>query len=269
MLNNKLREKFLKNGYFKIKIFPKKITDQFKSELAKSIKLIFEREFKKNTKFKLNNKDWLINQGMAYLEKINHKYLVEIYNQIPSSHIFYNLINYQKNISIINELLNRPKKNNIYIHPATLRMDVPINYKYMYGWHRDNNSNMPGSNFIQLWFPIVNNIAKNLGGIHVLKGSHIANNGKGLTTTSTRSELSRLKADLPIRPKLNTKVVDKNKYEEKYITAKVGEVVFFDSALMHKGGLNKTKNMMRYVVAAFCHDTTNKKWKFSHKYYKK
>ena len=50
--------------------------------------------------------------------------------------------------------------------------------------------------------------------------------------------------------------------------AKIGELIFFNSALMHKSGLNKTKNMIRYVLAAFYHDTTNKEWDFFYKNHK-
>ena len=263
-MNKNLKKKFHSKGYFKIKILPKNIINQFNNELAKSIKLIIERKLKYKKKYRTNNKSWLVNDGLITLDKEDHKLFVEIYDQIPRSHIFFNIINHHKIINIVNELLERPKHNNLYINPASLRMDVPKNYKFSYGWHRDNNSNIPNSKFIQIWCPLINNIDLKLGGLHILNESHKYN----LNTTSSKLEKELLSLNKTVRPKLNTKVHLKDSFQEEIITAKIGEVVFFNSALMHKSGLNKTKNKIRYVLAAFYHDTTNKEWDFFYRNHK-
>ena len=89
-----------------------------------------------------------------------------------------------------------------------------------------------------------------------------------LETTSTNTERHKLKENLAVRPNLDTKVFKSKNFKEKILTAKIGELIFFNSALMHKSGLNKTKNMIRYVLAAFYHDTTNKEWDFFYKNHK-
>ena len=143
-------------------------------------------------------------------------------------------------------------------------MDIPKNFKYSYGWHRDNNSNIPNSRFVQIWCPLINDINKKIGGLHVLEKSHNFN----LKTTSTKIEKKKLKDGKYVRPSLKTKVHLAKNFKEKVLTANVGEVVFFNRALMHRSGLNKYNKMVRYVMAAFYHDTTNKEWQFFYKNHK-
>ncbi|PPR48337.1 MAG: hypothetical protein CFH18_00089 [Alphaproteobacteria bacterium MarineAlpha5_Bin8] len=265
MITKKELEKFDKAGYFKIRVLPKKITNQFYDEFAKSIRLIIEREFPNlDSNININSKEWLVNKGMLFLDKKNHKFLVEIYDQIPRTNIFYNIINYEKIIKIVNCLLKRNSQNNLYINPATLRMDIPKKFEYSYGWHRDNNSNIPNSNFIQLWCPLINDINKKIGGLNVLNGSHKYN----LNTSSTKIEKNKLKKGMVVRPSLKTKVFKSKDFKEEIITAKVGEIVFFNNSLMHKSGLNFSNEKIRYVLAAFYHDTTNKEWNFFYQNHK-
>ena len=256
---NNIKNFFEKNGFVKLKIFNKNKTSLFLDCLADIIKKkIFEIDPKFLKNKKKDNKS-IVNEGMIFLDKIDHRYLVEIYNSVPKSNFFYNITGDTKLSKIISHLISS-QKSFIPLHhnSDTLRMDPPGITPFLYGWHRDNNSNIPNSNFIQMWMPIVNNIDLKLGGLHIVEKSHKLN----LETTHTAEEQRRLKNGLPIRAKYGAKIKYNGKLKKKIITAKVGEVVLFSSSLLHKSGVNKTKNKMRYVINTFYHDMTFSKWKY-------
>lgn len=257
-----IKKKFDDLGYVKIKILNKKIISNFKNCLAT---LILNKLDKLDKKFtnnkKINDVDYILNEGMLRLDKIHHEHLVDIYNQVPKTNFFNFLSNDNKILKLVTFLMFG--KNRSY-HPilrnsTTVRMDTPGLDKFYYGWHRDNNSNIPNSNFIQLWAPVVSDISKELGGLNIIEKSHLYN----LETTHTKTEQERLKKNLPIRAKYNAKI--KNNFfnlKERVITAKLGEVVLFKNSLMHKSGLNKSKSKIRYVMTTFYHDMMNPNWSF-------
>ena len=160
---------------------------------------------------------------------------------------------------IVNQLLGNKKLRNLYINSNSVRMDVPKSKKFMYGWHQDFKSNINNSKFIQLWLPATDNITKRLGGLNILETSF----NYDLKTTHTAEEIRRLKSNLPLRANYNTKLLErKNYFKKKNLTCKFGEGILFNSKLMHKCGLNESKNMMRYIITCFYHDILNPNWEF-------
>ena len=197
---------------------------------------------------------------MLNLEKQNHENLVEIYNSLPRSIAFYQVISDDNLIKIVNQLLgNTNKKRNLYINSNSVRMDIPGPNKFMYGWHQDYKSNIQGSKFLQLWMPVTNDVNRNIGGLHVMEESF----NYDIKTTHTKVEKERKKINAPIRASYDTKILKfPKKFKQKHLTCKYGEVILFNSMLMHKSGINKTKNQMRYVLTCFYHDILNPDWDF-------
>ena len=162
-------------------------------------------------------------------------------------------------VSIINKLLDNPKQRNLYINSNSVRMDRPGLNKFMYGWHQDYKSNIEGSKFLQLWMPIIGDIDKKIGGLHVMEGSFKYD----IRTTHTKIENKRKKINAPIRASYKTKILDlPQKFKETHLTCKFGEGIIFNSMLMHKSGLNKSRNKMRYAMTCFYHDILNPSWSF-------
>ena len=82
---NKVKIDFEKNGYTKIQIIEK--NKLFKKCLGNIIsKKLFDVD-KNYYNICKNNLNKTLNEGMIFLEK-NHRYLVEIYNQVPKSNFF-------------------------------------------------------------------------------------------------------------------------------------------------------------------------------------
>ena len=262
MTSNKIIKDFKNNGFVKVNCLNKKKLRNFKLQFAKLIEVSFKKNFpKKKLKFKkLSEKSsFYLDKGMILLEKKNHKNLSIIYDQIARSTCFFDIISDKKITSIINLLLERKKNTNLYVNSSTIRMDVPGLTKFVYGWHQDYKSNIKDSNFVQIWLPPINNIDKKLGGLHILKNSFMHD----IRTTHNKVEVEKLKRNLPLRANYGIKLLShKNKFKEKIITCNLGEVIFFNKWLMHKSGINKTKNKMRYVMSSFYHDMYNPNWKF-------
>ena len=159
----------------------------------------------------------------------------------------------------VNQLLKKKSNTNLYVNATTIRIDVPGITPYVYGWHRDNNANIEDSDFIQLWAPIISDIDKKIGGLSILEKSH----GKNIKTDRSDRERQLVRdLHLPSRPLLNAKIISKDKLKEKKIYCKLGNVILFQNSLLHKSGINRTQNKIRYVMATFYHDLFSEKWKF-------
>ena len=255
-----LKENFKKHGYVKVNCIDKKKLLLLKKNFAKMI----EVSLKKNLNYSVNirNKskkvEFLLNKGMIYLEKSNHKYLSELYDQIVKSSNYYNVISDKNITKVLNYLLEREYDENLYINSSSIRMDTPGITPYVYGWHQDDKSNIKDSDFVQVWMPVFTNINKNLGGLHILDKSF----NYDIKTSHTKVEKEKLKKQI-LRANHNVKILNNGfKFKEKEIYCNLGEAIFFNKKLMHKSGINKTKNKMRYVCSNFYHDINNPNWKF-------
>ena len=56
-----------------------------------------------------NNVDKILNQGMIFLDKVNHDHLVEIYKQVPKSNFFYSISGDKKLNNVVSYLLTGKK----------------------------------------------------------------------------------------------------------------------------------------------------------------
>ena len=253
IINKKKIKIFEEKGYLTFNFVNKKKLNEVKKDLyimvLDSIKSNAPEFFKKNRK-KINKKLFILNEGLIYLEKKNHKYLAEIYNIIAKTTSFLNLICDKKITDTINILLKRKKNSNLYINSNSIRMDMPHDKKFYYGWHRDNNTNINGSEFLQLWMPVISDISFRVGGLRVLEKSHLSN----LQTSETKNEQKILKKNLPMRTNYDAVVFGREKFKEKHITLNLGQCVIFKNSLMHKGGLNRSKKI-RYAANTFYHNT--------------
>lgn len=226
--------------------------------LKKNLSILINNSYKKN-KIKFNhNKNSVhetINMGMINLEKKNHKYLSEIYDIMSKSTDFLNLLMNEQILKTIKILLGLQKNKNLLVNSTTIRMDPPGINKYTYGWHKDENTNIPGSNFVQLWAPLFNKVTKSNGALEVALKSHLNN----VKTNKTYSEKKKLGKDN--RSSYNNTFIIKDKFKKKSITMNVGEVLIFKKSLIHRSGLAKKKSM-RYACTCFYHNINDEKFRY-------
>jgi ectoine hydroxylase-related dioxygenase (phytanoyl-CoA dioxygenase family) len=168
---------------------------------------------------------------------------------------FLDLIMNKRILNTIKLLLNLPKNNNFLINSNTIRMDTPGINKYTYGWHKDENTNIPGSNFVQLWAPLFNKVTKFNGAMEVALKSHLIN----VKTNKTYSERKKLGKDN--RSSYNNTFIIKDKFKKKFIVMNVGEVLLFKKNLIHRSGLAKNKSM-RYACTCFYHNINDESFRY-------
>jgi len=262
ILTKKQIKSFNELGYLKFKYPDIKKLLKLKKEMAALVELSLKKNLNKYYRSICNSKNKtniLLNEGMIKLEKQNHRNLAQIYNQIRRSISYYNVVSDNKIIFLVNKLLLKKENSNLFINCNTIKMDIPGINKFMYGWHADKKSNIEDSNFVQLWMPAVDDVSNKIGGLHVLEKSFKYD----IQTTWTREQRLRRKKQLASRAPLSIKLLShKNKFKAKHLTCKFGEGILFNPGLMHKSGINKTKNKMRYALVCFYHDILNPKWKF-------
>ena len=183
------KKKFERDGYITLSFFKIKELENLKIFLAKAINNSYK---KYNLKISHNIKDLnqTLNEGMINLEKMDHSYLSELYDMISKSTLFYNLLSNKNLMALIKRLLNlKNNHDNLLINSNTLRMDTPGISKFTYGWHKDENTNIPNSRFVQLWFAPFNDVNSKNGALEVALKSHIVDT----KTNKTVSEKKKIR----------------------------------------------------------------------------
>ena len=251
---NIILNKFDNNGFVILPLFDKRKL----KNLQKNLSILINNSYKKNKiKFNhnINSINETINMGMINLEKENHKYLSEIYDIMSKSTDFLNLLMNEKILNIVKILLGLPKNKNLLINSTTIRMDTPGISKYTYGWHKDENTNIPGSNFVQLWAPLFNKVSKSNGALEVALKSHLSN----VRTNKTYSEKEKLGKDN--RSSYNNTFIIKDKFKKKIFNYEYWRGAFFKKNLIHRSGLTKNKSM-RYACTCFYHNINDEKFRY-------
>ena len=112
IFNKNLLRSFDENGYIILDLIDKKKLNEVKKDLyimtLDSLKNNAPEFISKNNK-KLKNKNFILHDGLIYLEKKNHKLLSKIYDVIAKTTSFLNLICDKRIVEVINYLLRKKK----------------------------------------------------------------------------------------------------------------------------------------------------------------
>jgi ectoine hydroxylase-related dioxygenase (phytanoyl-CoA dioxygenase family) len=172
------------------------------------------------------------------------------------------MINNDTHLKYCRDLLSVQDDASIFLNSLSCRMDPPNSKDFSYGWHTDGMINVVGSQFVQAWIPLVD-IDENLGGLEIIKDSHITE----FETEHSDYLIEVVKSGKRKTDKLLNRVPHNEKIitpgaEEKVLTANFGDTIFFSNKLMHRSGINKTKDKIRLAITAFYHrsDLMNSDW---------
>jgi len=193
--------------------------------------------------------EFLVHKGMLALDKHDHEALIEIYNTLPKSTPYFQVVYDDAVVHAANRLLRREESEGLYANSTTIRMDTPGITPFLYGWHRDNNTNLPGSHFIQFWAPVIGDLTEKEGAIWVALDTH----KQEVLTTRTKGEQSDWAQGVPVRSGYDTEILG-GPFKEVCLELRWGQCLFFQNSLVHKSGLNSTTDRMRYVMSVFLHD---------------
>ena len=226
--------------------------------IASSIKKnanVYEKILNNFSAHHLEDQDWLLHQGMLQLEKENHRYLSEIYNTLPKCTSFLQVITDEKIVEAVNQILGRSSDSNLYMDPTGARMDFPGESAYSYGWHKDRDSNIPGSRFVQMWAPLITDLPNDRGGLYILPKSHLAEMNTNQSQVQRESVLDTVDIREPLRAPVSSELNFQG-LQPIYPELRLGQALLFQPEMMHKSGINLEENTMRYCVITMYHDTS-------------
>lgn len=245
---------FQKNGYLILdNIFSREELESVKLSLKKMIFFLIKKAIRDHKSRRQELEECIgheFSKGLQTLEAINREYILEFYNSLSVTNNPYiaKLIYSPKILEVINTILNNPKETPLFVTSGSSVFAMPNDDLYTPNkWHTDMFYSIRNSKYIQIWTPIIENATKELGALHIMPKSHkIPFQGQIKDTSRMDSHIHRYI--------LSDDLLDK--YEDKIVDIKLGQVVFFDKHLAHRGGNNKT-NRVRLSLVGVYHSMDN------------
>lgn len=245
---------FKENGYLIVDdVFSKKELDNVKKLLKIMVSLLIKKAIENNEDKKQELEECIgyeFSKGLQVLESINHEYILEFYNSLSVANNPYisKLIYSTRILETVNYILNNSKDSPLFVTSGSSVFAMPNDDLYTPNkWHTDIFYSIKDSEYIQIWAPIIENVTKELGALHILPKSHkIPFQAQVRDTSRTDSNIHRYV--------LSDELL--SKYEDKVIEMKLGQVVFFDKHLAHRGGSNQT-NRVRLSLVGVYHSMNN------------
>ena len=182
--------------------------------------------------------------------KKDKKLIGELYDTISYSWAFLKFFSGDKFEKITKNLLGLEKYNSIYSWTHRVRIDPPFDNRRTYGWHQEVFYTIPNTRFLQTWCPIIRNTSIRNGTIEICPRSH----SKGIAKQKW-NEISGRATQILIDKK------EVNKFTQKSIPMKIGDVMFFDPHLFHRSGNNTTASQVRFSLVGMWNDTNFKNFK--------
>jgi ectoine hydroxylase-related dioxygenase (phytanoyl-CoA dioxygenase family) len=202
----------------------------------------------------------VLSKGIEILESINHEYISEFYDTLSMANNPYaaKILSNNKILEDVNCLLGKHSDMPLFITSGSLLFAYQGDNIYTANkWHTDIFYTYPEGEYIHFWAPLIEDSFEDLGALHVMQGSH-KNQFEGEVRSTSRQDSNIY------RYTVSDSLL--NKYKDKVLEMKLGQGVFFDKHLVHRGG-NNTSNRSRFGVVGFYHSMDSDKftpYKFDH-----
>jgi phytanoyl-CoA hydroxylase len=232
------------NGFVIVKNFyPAEDLQDFKTEVKN---IINAHLIKAGIQEMDSTNDDILSNGILALEEKDHEYVAAIYDTIFQSPSFFRILGNRTTESYIKELLHIDSGHALYGFTNRCRIDPPKDNRRTYGWHQEVFYTVPRGSYIQTWAPLIFDTTFENGTIEVAVGSH-----KEKIAKQTWNESAGIATQILI----DDNVV--NKYEQRVVEMKVGEILFFSGFLAHRSG-NNISQQVRYSLVGMYHDVKHK-----------
>jgi hypothetical protein len=166
----------------------------------------------------------------------------EIYDCLASSPQFLRLACKCEMSEIANELLGRDLAALLYGFTWRCRIDRPGDTFRRYGWHQEIFYTVPHARFVQSWAPLMADATEEGGTIEVCPGSHRDGIARQGYVVAENHQAEYLVGDEVVA-----------RYAPRPIPVKLGDVLFFDPKLIHRSGVNRSRDT-RYTMVGMYHD---------------
>ena len=231
--SDQIREKFRENGYF----IAKSIISEKKINAV--LETIFRIYFKYNPSSKLRDlqEPWnsdLFHEEIIKFRKSDPKRFSLLYDSTQTSVSIMELLTSELIAKYSANLLDT-KNNELCITEGMIRMDAPGDKRNIAGWHQEI-SYLRNSGLV-IWIPL-SDITPDLGPLQVCPKSHHEGELKVVQNKNLPGDASTVSVD-EVGPEYIAK------YSIMDVEIKKGDVLFFDTELFHRSGVN-TSNRMRF-----------------------
>ena len=231
--SDQIREKFRENGYF----IAKSIISEKKINAV--LETIFRIYFKYNPSSKLRDlqEPWnsdLFHEEIIKFRKSDPKRISLLYDSTQTSASIMELLTSELIAKYSASLLDT-KNNELCITEGMIRMDAPGDKRNIAGWHQEIS--YLRNNGLVIWIPL-SDITPDLGPLQVCPKSHHEGELKVVQNKNLPGDVSTVSVD-EVEPEYIAK------YSIMDVEIKKGDVLFFDTELFHRSGVN-TSNRMRF-----------------------
>jgi len=231
--SDQIREKFRENGYF----IAKSIISEKKINAV--LETIFRIYFKYNPSSKLRDlqEPWssdLFHEEIIKFRKSDPKRFSLLYDSTQTSVSIMELLTSELIAKYSASLLDT-KNNELCITEGMIRMDAPGDKRNIAGWHQEIS--YLRNNGLVIWIPL-SDITPDLGPLQVCPKSHHEGELKVVQNKNLPGDASTVSVD-EVGPEYIAK------YSIMDVEIKKGDVLFFDTELFHRSGVN-TSNRMRF-----------------------
>ena len=231
--SDQIREKFRENGYS----IAKSIISEKKINAV--LETIFRIYLKYNPSSKLRDlqEPWnsdLFHEEIIKFRKSDPKRFSLLYDSTQTSVSIMELLTSELIAKYSANLLDT-KNNELCITEGMIRMDAPGDKRNIAGWHQEIS--YLRNNGIVIWIPL-SDITPDLGPLQVCPKSHHEGELKVVQNKNLPGDVSTVSVD-EVEPEYIAK------YSIMDVEIKKGDVLFFDTELFHRSGVN-TSNRMRF-----------------------
>ena len=231
--SDQIREKFRERGYF----IAKSIISEKKINAV--LETIFRIYFKYNPSSKLRDlqEPWnsdLFHEEIIKFRKSDPKRFSLLYDSTQTSVSIMELLTSELIAKYSANLLDT-KNNELCITEGMIRMDAPGDKRNIAGWHQEIS--YLRNNGLVIWIPL-SDITPDLGPLQVCPKSHHEGELKVVQNKNLPGDVSTVSVD-EVEPEYIAK------YSIMDVEIKKGDVLFFDTELFHRSGVN-TSNRMRF-----------------------
>jgi len=231
--SDQIREKFRENGYS----IAKSIISE--KEINAVLETIFRIYFKYNPSSKLRDlqEPWnsdLFHEEIIKFRKSDPKRFSLLYDSTQTSASIMELLTSELIAKYSASLLDT-KNNELCITEGMIRMDAPGDKRNIAGWHQEIS--YLRNNGLVIWIPL-SDITPDLGPLQVCPKSHHEGELKVVQNKNLPGDVSTVSVD-EVEPEYIAK------YSIMDVEIKKGDVLFFDTELFHRSGVN-TSNRIRF-----------------------
>lgn len=166
------------------------------------------------------------------------------YDALSYTPAFLRLASSRKTSMMANVFLGRNPFEPLYCFSNRCLIQMPGDDSRTYGWHQEAFYSIPNSRFVQTWAPLVSDTTRENGTIEVCVGSH-----KGGIVKQYWTEQEGRATQIIVDDELVAN------YEQRVMEMKLGQMMFFDSRLIHRSGKN-TSGKPRYSLVGMYHAIT-------------